>query len=299
MLCRIALFEATIEPKVKKMLRSLVSIQKFSAIRSSIHFRIVTAYILIAYVAAFISSTGATAQSINFNQSDGLVTFRSITQSNNEDHKIIGLGAGGIASEGEAAAFSGNFNSIVIDQTGTANQTFAARIAVSNSASVGFHMQNSTESLMTVDVSAGSYTSNVSISGSGRKNVNLLVDAPGKTVVQNIDVSGGPVNLRVNQTNSASLTLAYAALGSFRDTVEVNQTGLDTRANVTSTSNGASSLMLRLAGDYAEAYINANLGFGSSLRYSVFRNDVTLGSELSPANITVSDYSSVTVVVND
>ena len=199
-----ALFEATIEPKGDKMLGFPLSLRSLLPVRPAVAFLVCFQYFLIGNVLSIILPTVATAQSINFYQSGGLVSFRSITQSNSVSHKIIGLGAGGVASDSQAAVFTGNFNSIVIDQTGTASQTLAARIAVSNSASVGFHMRNSVASSMTVNVNAGNYISDVTTSGAGKKLVYLVVDAPGKTVVQNIDVSGGPVTLRVNQTNSAN-----------------------------------------------------------------------------------------------
>ena len=243
--------------------------------------------------------SSAKAQFINFTQSGGEVVLRSITQANNAGHKIVGLTAGGRASDSAAASFIGNFSSLVIDQTGSAAQTFGAKIAVSNSANVGFHMNTSVASSMLVNVSAGTYISDVSITGTGRKSVNLVVNAPGKTVLQDIDLAGGPIDLRVNQTNSADLTLDYQVLGSFRDTVEINQTGLDTIANISGTSDGASTMTMRLAGDDAQAYVNADLGFASYLSYSVFRSGVGLGSESSPVGIIVSDYSTVTITVND
>jgi hypothetical protein len=58
-------------------------------------------------------------------------------------------------------------------------------------------------------------------------------------------------------------------------------------------------MMMRLAGDDAQAYVNADLGFASYLSYSVVRSGLGLGSESSPVGITVSDYSTVTITVND
>ena len=240
----------------------------------------------------------ANAQVIKFKQSGGDVVFRSIVQSNNAGHKIVGLTAGGRVSDSSTATFTGNFSSIVIDQTGSAAQTLGANIAVSNSASVGFHMNTSVASSMVVNVSAGNYTSDVSLTGTGRKSVNIFVNASGKTVVQNIDLAGGPVELRLNQTNSADLILDYQVLSSFRDTVEINQSGLDTIASISGISQGASTMTMRLAGDDAQVYMDAILGFGSYLSYSNYRNGAVLGSESSPVGITVSDYSTVIITVN-
>ncbi|CAM8664207.1 hypothetical protein MCEREM30_03445 [Paracoccaceae bacterium] len=241
----------------------------------------------------------AAAQSINFIHTGGEIDVRSITQANNAGHKIYGLTSGGRASVNTAASFTGNFSSLVISQTGSAAQTFGAKLEVSNTANVGFYMNTSSASSMLVNVKAGTYTSDVRISGSGKKAIDIVVNALNKTVVQDIDVTGGAVNLRVNQTNSATLILDHTALGTFRDTLEINQSGIDTIANITSTSEGSSTLMMRLAGDDSEAYVNAQLGFGSYLNYEVFRDDVTLGSENSPVNIIVSDNSRVTITVND
>lgn len=238
-------------------------------------------------------------QTINFSQSNGEVSSRTILQSNNQGHNIIGLTAGGRAASGAAASFSGNFSSIVLEQTGKGAQTFGARIAVSDMAHVSFKMQTAAPSSLLVNVNADTFVSDVILSGSGAKTVNLLVNAPGKVVTQDIDLSGGKVSLRVTQTNSANLILDYAVLGNFRDTVEINQTGLNTIVDVASISEGASNLMLRMAGDDSAAYIDAALGFGSSLSYSVFRGGVSLGSAANPVSITVSDYGTVSIAVMD
>lgn len=243
--------------------------------------------------------TWAWPQTINFIQSNGEVSSRTIIQSNNASHSINGLTSGGRAASSTAASFSGDFSSIVLEQTGSGAQSFGAKIAVSDTSDVSFKMQTTAASSLVVNVIAGTYVSDVSMSGSGAKTVNLLVNAPDKAVTQDIDLSGGKVNLRVTQTNSASLVLDYAASGNFRDTVEINQTGLNTAVDIAGTSRGAASLMLRMAGDDSSAYIDATLGFASSLSYSVFRDGVSLGSEASPVSITVSDYGTVSVTVND
>lgn len=252
-----------------------------------------------ALLQASLTPTLALAQTINFSQSNGEVSSRTILQSHNVNHSILGLTSGGRTSTGVAASFSGDFSSIVLEQTGSGAQTFGARITVSETSDVSFKMQTTAASSLVVSVDAGAYVSDVTMAGSGAKTVNLLVTAPAKAVTQDIHLSGGKVNLRVTQTNSASLVLDYAVLGSFRDTVEINQTGLNTTVDVTGTSEGAASLMLRMAGDDSAAYINATMGFGSSLSYSVFRDGVNLGSEASPVGITVSDYGTVSVTVID
>lgn len=239
------------------------------------------------------------AQTINFTQAGGEIGERTIVQSGNANNRIIGITPGGRVSDGTSAYFSGDFSSIVLEQTGNAAQTLGARVAVSDTADINFKMQTATASSLLVDVIAGTYLSDITLSGFGGKTVNVMVNAPSKVVSQNVDLTGGKINLRVNQTNAASLTLDYSVLGTFRDTVEINQTGLNTEIDLISTSKGASNFMVRMAGDDSAAYINANLGFGSSISYSVYRDGVSLGSPVNPVDITVSDYSNVTVTVND
>lgn len=233
----------------------------------------------------------AWSQTVFFKQLDGAVMERVVTQSGSVDHRIEG-----IDGNGTSARFSGDFSSLTFQQSSSAASVLAMEVSVSETSSLSVDMASAGELLAIVV--AGQYFSTITTTDADEKNLFIDVYAPDSAVSQDITLSGGAIDLRVVQYNSANLRLDYESLGGTAAVVHVTQGGFDTLADLTGSGNSGSILTLDMWGDTTSAYLNTSLGVNSRLGYVMNRDGASVGTVTTPISVTVPDNQTVTVTFN-
>jgi hypothetical protein len=244
---------------------------------------------------ASILPQSAASQSINFSQSGGEVDYRSVYVAGNAGHKIVGI-TRGREDTLIPAEFSGDFSSIIIEQTGVSASTFAADIAVAAPSDLYVSLADSAEANLLLSVDAGFYDGRFVTSGSGRKELNVDISANSGDVLTDIGLSGGVTELAITQNVGGSIYLDYnstSGLNAGPAKVSIDQRGVDSMIDITGTGEHQSNLIVASTASNSKLYLNTDLAIDATVTFYFNRSDAVY-----EANVTRTTSGTVSISVN-
>lgn len=235
------------------------------------------------------------SQSIKFSQSGGEVNYRSVYFAGNAGHRLIGI-TGGLEDALRPAAFSGDFSSIVIEQTGMSASTVAADIAVVSPSDLYVSLADSAEAKLLLSVDAGFYDGRFVTSGSGRKELNVDISANSANVLTDVGLSGGVTELAITQNVAGSIYLDYnstSGLNTSPAKVSIDQRGVDSLIDITGTGEHQSNLIVASTASNSKLYLNTDLAIDAKVTFYFNRSDAVY-----EATVTRTTSGTVSISVN-
>lgn len=250
---------------------------------------------LATYTVTFLtifSVSPVSANSLNFNQSTGSISYLEIRQSASGTSHIHGIDANNDLASDTAMEISGPFNNFIINSQEASGETrVGAAISVTQSSDFDLVLIGGGDHSVTLDITAGALSSSVLLDGVGAKVLRSVIESDARSAVHNIQLYGGPMSLGVQQSGSAvHVNLLSLGTGSTANIVQ----GLGSTLNVTGQLDSGAHFELNQTATFANYTAEVNLEPGSSLTVNQL-TDNSIYSDTGSFKIHVGENTSMTL----
>lgn len=207
------------------------------------------------------------ANDIRFDQSNPTIVTLNISQVG-IDHAVHGFAVGSaIPDPTSGATLKGDFGTVSLQQTSSGGSDIALRVNVGTGAPSDIYInQSGGAHRVALNAVAQRLTSVINLEGAAVKNVTVNVDAAGKLVSHDINLSGAAMALTANQRAEANLSVNLVSNG-LGATATISQAGDGSTANIMGYLDSNAQLLFNQTGAGANYTLDVDLKANSKLTF--------------------------------